>query len=150
MPRVYLANVTIVLPSLSPFLLEIACLRRIMSQSMPTEEQQSRALRLAELKASASASSAFSNKAVFGAFAAINDASSRDLDPGRFVTFVSLHSSGDLEVLSASHAALFCYFAAEDRFSEVDSQGVPLGILPEFMSAPSTILNLNRGISFLW
>lgn len=50
MPRVYRAKVTIVLPSLTPFLSEIACLRRIMSQSMPTEELQSRALHLAELQ----------------------------------------------------------------------------------------------------
>jgi serine phosphatase RsbU (regulator of sigma subunit) len=92
------------------------------------------------------------NKTLFGAFTSINDSISRDLDPGRFVTFVGVvckPATGDLEVLSAGHGPLLHYSAANDAFSEIDSQGVPLGILPEFTSAPSTTLHLETGDLFL-
>ena len=92
------------------------------------------------------------NVTMFGAFAAINDSISRDLDLGRFVTFVGVActpDTGHLEVLSAGHGPLFCYSAAQDNFTEIDSQGVPLGILPEFTSAPSTPLYLETGDLFL-
>ncbi|HEY2121671.1 MAG TPA: PP2C family protein-serine/threonine phosphatase [Candidatus Acidoferrum sp.] len=92
------------------------------------------------------------NKTLFGAFSAINNSISRDLDSGRFVTFVAVAckpGTGDLEVLSAGHGPLFSYSAANDQFTEVDSQGVPLGILPDFTSAPSTPLHLEPGDLFL-
>ena len=92
------------------------------------------------------------NKTIFGAFTAINDSISLDLDPGRFDTFVGVActpATGDLEVLSAGHGPLFCYSAVKDLFTEVDSQGVPLGILPQFTSAPSTPLHLEPGDLFL-
>jgi serine phosphatase RsbU (regulator of sigma subunit) len=93
-----------------------------------------------------------SNKTMFGAFTAINDSIARDLDTGRFVTFVGVACTpvtGDLEVLSAGHGPLLCYSASQDTFTEIDSQGVPLGILPEFTSAPSTPLHLEPGDLFL-
>ena len=93
-----------------------------------------------------------SNKTMFGAFTAINDSIARDLDTGRFVTFVGAActpATGDLEVLSAGHGPLLCYSASKDTFTEIDSQGVPLGILPEFTSAPSTPLHLEPGDLFL-
>jgi serine phosphatase RsbU (regulator of sigma subunit) len=91
------------------------------------------------------------NVTMFGAFTAINDSISRDLDPGRFVTFVGVActpDTGHLEVLSAGHGPLLSYSSKNDAFTEVDSQGVPLGILPEFSSAPSTPLYLEPGDLF--
>jgi serine phosphatase RsbU (regulator of sigma subunit) len=93
-----------------------------------------------------------SNLTLFGAFTAINDSISRDLDPGRFVTFVGVAckpATGDLEILSAGHGPLLYYSSTQDTFSEIDTQGVPLGILPEFTSAPSTPLHLEVGDLFL-
>jgi serine phosphatase RsbU (regulator of sigma subunit) len=93
-----------------------------------------------------------SNLTMAGAFTAINNSISQDLDPGRFITFVGVAckpSTGDLEVLSAGHGPLLCYCAAQDTFKEIDSQGVPLGILPEFASAPSTQMRLEPGDMFL-
>jgi serine phosphatase RsbU (regulator of sigma subunit) len=92
------------------------------------------------------------NVTLFGAFTSINASIARDLDPGRFITFVGVAckpDTGDLEVLSAGHGPLFSYSAANDTFTEVDSQGVPLGILPDFTSAPSTPLHLEPGDLFL-
>lgn len=92
------------------------------------------------------------NNTLFGAFTAINDSISRDLDAGRFVTFVGVACkpvTGDLEILSAGHGPLLHFSAASGTFSEVDSQGVPLGILPDFTSAPSTLLHLEAGDLFL-
>jgi serine phosphatase RsbU (regulator of sigma subunit) len=92
------------------------------------------------------------NVTLFGAFTAINDSISRDLDPGRFVTFVGVAckpATGDLEILSAGHGPLLYYSASSDTFSEIDTQGVPLGILPEFTSGPSTPLHLEVGDLFL-
>ena len=85
-------------------------------------------------------------------FAGVNDALARDLDPTRFVTYVGAAckpGTGDLEVLSAGHGPLFLYSAATDSFAEVDSQGVPFGILPEFTSGPAASLSLLQGDLFL-
>lgn len=93
-----------------------------------------------------------SHRTLFDAFRSINAAIARDLDPGRFITFVGVActpGTGDLEVLSAGHGPLFRYSAANDTFTEVDSQGVPLGVLPEFTSAPSTPLHLEPDDLFL-
>jgi serine phosphatase RsbU (regulator of sigma subunit) len=81
----------------------------------------------------------------------INARISRDLDTSRFVTFagVACSCSGELELLSAGHGPLLLYSAADDSFRELDSQGVPLGILPDFTSQPSTKLRLERGDIFL-
>lgn len=41
------------------------------------------------------------------------------------------------------------YSAANDSFAELDSQGVPFGILPEFTSGPPACLSLHPGDLFL-
>jgi serine phosphatase RsbU (regulator of sigma subunit) len=85
-------------------------------------------------------------------FAGVNDAIAHDLDPTRFVTFVGAAcrpATGDVEVLSAGHGPLFLYSAANDSFTEVDSQGVPFGILPDFTSGPPACLSLLAGDLFL-
>jgi serine phosphatase RsbU (regulator of sigma subunit) len=82
----------------------------------------------------------------------INSAIARDLDPSRFVTFASVActpSTGELEVLSAGHGPILLYSATRDMFEEVDSQGVPLGVVPDFVSGPPTKLDLASGDIFL-
>jgi len=82
----------------------------------------------------------------------INASIARDLDPTRFVTFAGvscLPGSGELEVLSAGHGPILLYSAAADSFREIDSQGVPLGILPELVSGPPTKIQLQKGDIFL-
>jgi serine phosphatase RsbU (regulator of sigma subunit) len=77
----------------------------------------------------------------------INARVSRDLDPSRFVTFAGVacsSSTGELEILSAGHGPLLLFSALENSFREIDSQGVPLGILPDFVSRPSTKIRLER------
>jgi len=84
---------------------------------------------------------------LFAAMTQINARVSRDLDPSRFVTFVGVacsSSTGELEILSAGHGPLLLYSALENSFREIDSQGVPLGILPDFVSQPSTKIRLER------
>lgn len=89
---------------------------------------------------------------VYQAFHAINASIARDLDPTRFVTYagVACHpATGELEILSAGHGPLYLYSAAADAFAEIDSHGVPLGILPEFTSGPSTRVQMQPGDLFL-
>lgn len=89
---------------------------------------------------------------LFTAMMQINARISRDLDPTRFVTFAGVacaSRTGELEILSAGHGPLLLYCAANDSFSEIDSQGVPLGILPDFVSQPSTKIRLEPGDIFL-
>lgn len=89
---------------------------------------------------------------LFAAVTQINAAISRDLDPSRFVTFAGVACSagtGELEILSAGHGPILLYTSASDSFSQVDSQGVPLGILPEFVSGPATKIRLQKGDIFL-
>ena len=86
------------------------------------------------------------------ALAQINASIARDLDPTRFVTFASaayLPGEGELQVLSAGHGPILLYTAANDSFQEIDSQGVPLGILPELVSAPPMKIQLEKGDIFL-
>ncbi len=85
-------------------------------------------------------------------FAGVNDAIARDLDPTRFITYVGAAcepGTGNLEVLSAGHGPLFLFSASDDSFAEVDSQGVPFGILSEFTSGPPASLVLRPGDLFL-
>ena len=89
---------------------------------------------------------------LFAAVTQINAAISRDLDPSRFVTFAGVACSagtGELEILSAGHGPILLYTSASDSFSQVDSQGVPLGILQEFVSGPATKIQLQKGDIFL-
>lgn len=85
-------------------------------------------------------------------FSGVNAALSRDLDPARFVTYVGAAckpGTGKIEVLSAGHGPLLLYSAAKDSFAELDSQGVPFGILPEFSCGPPACLSLHPGDLFL-
>ena len=82
----------------------------------------------------------------------INASIARDLDPTRFVTFAGVScvpTTCELEVLSAGHGPIVLYKAASDSFSEIDSQGVPLGILLELVSDPPTKIQLQKGDIFL-
>jgi serine phosphatase RsbU (regulator of sigma subunit) len=84
---------------------------------------------------------------LIAAMTQINARISRDLDPSRFVTFAGVaccSGTGELEILSAGHGPLLLYSAVDDSFREFDSQGVPLGILPDFVSQPSTKIRLER------
>jgi serine phosphatase RsbU (regulator of sigma subunit) len=86
------------------------------------------------------------------ALTAINSAIGRDLEPDRFVTLAAVactHATCELEVLSAGHGPMLHYCAAEDKFQEVDSQGLPLGVVPDFVSGPPTKLSLQPGDLFL-
>lgn len=82
----------------------------------------------------------------------INAAIARDLDPTRFVTFAGvsyLPGLNELQVLSAGHGPILLYKVASDCFHEIDSQGVPLGILPELVSEPPAKMQLQEGDIFL-
>jgi serine phosphatase RsbU (regulator of sigma subunit) len=82
----------------------------------------------------------------------INASIARDLDQARFVTFAGVScvpGTGELEVLSAGHGPILLYSAASDSFRDIDSQGVPLGILPDLVSEPPTKIHLQNGDIFL-
>jgi serine phosphatase RsbU (regulator of sigma subunit) len=86
------------------------------------------------------------------ALAQINAAIARDLDPSRFITFAGVActpGTGDLEILSAGHGPILLYSASHDAFIEIESQGVPLGILPEYVSGPPTKIQLKKGDIFV-
>jgi serine phosphatase RsbU (regulator of sigma subunit) len=92
------------------------------------------------------------NKNLPAALTQINAAIARDLDPSRFVTFAGVActpGTGDLEILSAGHGPILLYSASHDAFIEIESQGVPLGILPEFSSGPPTKIQMKQGDIFL-
>jgi serine phosphatase RsbU (regulator of sigma subunit) len=78
----------------------------------------------------------------------VNSALSKDVGPGRFVTFVTVictPGSSRVELLSAGHGPLFLYLLREDRFDAMPAQGLPLGLMPNFASDPPMILELNPG-----
>ena len=78
----------------------------------------------------------------------LNAALSEDIGEGRFVTFVAAvctPGNSRVELLSAGHGPLFLYVLKEDRFEEMGSQGLPLGIVASMISEPPQVLELNRG-----
>jgi Stage II sporulation protein E (SpoIIE) len=78
----------------------------------------------------------------------VNSALSKDIGEGRFVTFVAAvctPGSSRLELLSAGHGPLFVYWSREDRFDAMDSQGLPLGLIPDFTSEPPKVLDFHQG-----
>ncbi|HXZ80168.1 MAG TPA: PP2C family protein-serine/threonine phosphatase [Terriglobales bacterium] len=78
----------------------------------------------------------------------INQALQHDLTPERFVTFVAAVCAPDgaeAEILSAGHGPLLVYSRSSDRFTELEAQAVPFGILPFFNSDPPARLRLNPG-----
>ena len=82
------------------------------------------------------------------AFQHINRALGADLGPGRFATFaaaVCFPGCSHVQLLSAGHGPIFIYSNSSDRFTEMNAQAVPLGILPIFQSDPPAELELNAG-----
>jgi len=78
----------------------------------------------------------------------INQALQGDLSPERFVTFVAAvcaPDSKEAEILSAGHGPLFIYSRSADRFTELEAQAIPFGILPFFKADPPTRLQLDPG-----
>jgi serine phosphatase RsbU (regulator of sigma subunit) len=78
----------------------------------------------------------------------VNAALSKDVGRGRFVTFVAVictPGSPRVELLSAGHGPLFHYLLRQDSFDAIASQGLPLGLMPDFVSDPPKILDLNPG-----
>jgi len=78
----------------------------------------------------------------------INQDLSADLTPGRFVTFaaaVCCPGCRDVDVLSAGHGPIFVYSRQSDKFSEMNAQALPFGILPTFASDPPVRLHLQTG-----
>ncbi len=76
----------------------------------------------------------------------IHQSLTSDLTPGRFVTFVAaLCSPGhpDVEILSAGHGPILVYSRPDDRFTQVPTHALPLGILPSFSSDPASRLSLH-------
>jgi len=82
------------------------------------------------------------------AFEYINEELGSDLTTGRFVTFVAAvccPGCPDVEVLSAGHGPILIYSRPEDRFTEMNAQGLPFGILPTFRPDPAAHLQLQPG-----
>ena len=78
----------------------------------------------------------------------INEELGADLTTGRFVTFaaaVCCPGCPDVEVLSAGHGPILIYSRPEDRFTEMNAQGLPFGILPSFRPDPAAHLQLQSG-----
>ncbi len=78
----------------------------------------------------------------------LNCALAGDIGEGRFVTFVAAvctPASSTVELLSAGHGPLLVYKLSADQIDERGSQGPPLGILPNLMSAPPEILEMHSG-----
>ena len=80
------------------------------------------------------------------AFEHIHQALTSDLTPGRFVTFVAAvccPGHPDVEILSAGHGPILVYSRPDDRFTQVNTHALPLGILPSFSSDPASRLPLH-------
>lgn len=78
----------------------------------------------------------------------INQELGADLTTGRFVTFVAAvccPGCPDVEVLSAGHGPILIYSRPEDRFTEMNAQALPFGILPSLCPDPSAHLQLQSG-----
>jgi serine phosphatase RsbU (regulator of sigma subunit) len=78
----------------------------------------------------------------------VNTAVAADVGEGRFVTFVAAilgPNNSELELLSAGHAPLFLYWLKHDRFDNLEAQGLPLGISPDFFSEPPRTLQFASG-----
>ncbi|HUO34138.1 MAG TPA: PP2C family protein-serine/threonine phosphatase [Candidatus Acidoferrum sp.] len=90
----------------------------------------------------------FAGNDLYPAMERINSLISRDLQEGRFVTFVVAVCSprnSRIELLSAGHGPLFMYFPKDDRFDKTDAQGLPLGISPTLVSDPPLQLEFHSG-----
>jgi len=83
-----------------------------------------------------------------GLFGRLNDLLASDLPDNRFVTFVAVtvdpvrHTA---RLLSAGHAPLFRYIAAERRLEQYDADALPLGVAPGFEFPQPTEYALGPG-----
>lgn len=78
----------------------------------------------------------------------INDLLVEDLTDGRFVTFVVALldvTAHRLQLLSAGHAPLFLYRAAEHRVHEFDAHNIPFGIAAQAGYGPPSAIQLEVG-----
>jgi serine phosphatase RsbU (regulator of sigma subunit) len=78
----------------------------------------------------------------------INQSFAEDLTPERFATFVAVvceEDSDQIELLSAGHGPLLVYSLASNSCHFVDSQAVPLGILPELPSVRPAKIGMQPG-----
>ncbi len=106
------------------------------------------ALLAADCRAYARSSFSSGGDGLLPAMERLNALLSKDLQEGRFVTFVAAVCSpadSRVQLLSAGHGPLFLYFLKEDRFDEQGAQGLPLGISPTLISEPPLTVELNPG-----
>jgi serine phosphatase RsbU (regulator of sigma subunit) len=78
----------------------------------------------------------------------LNAAVAADVREGRFITFVAAiigPESATVELLSAGHGPLFLYLRQQNRFEEMEAQGLPLGISDAFLSDPPHLLEFQSG-----
>lgn len=78
----------------------------------------------------------------------INRSFAEDLTPERFATFVAavfLEGSDQMELLSAGHGPLFVYRASDQSVQFMDSQTLPLGIVPEMNTVTPVNLTMQPG-----
>jgi serine phosphatase RsbU (regulator of sigma subunit) len=82
----------------------------------------------------------------------INKSISHDVSLGRFITFVAAicgPGGSAAEILSAGHGPILVYSRADDRFTELSAQGLPLGILPMFTADAPASFHLQPGDLYL-
>jgi serine phosphatase RsbU (regulator of sigma subunit) len=78
----------------------------------------------------------------------VNRLLAADLTPPHYATFVAAVCNLDdlsIELFSAGHGPIFSFSVSSDSFKEVDSQSVPLGLLPEIERAAPAVLQLQCG-----
>jgi serine phosphatase RsbU (regulator of sigma subunit) len=78
----------------------------------------------------------------------INKLLVEDLPPDRFVTFVVGvldPEKGRVDLLSAGHAPLLLYRAAEDRIESFDAHGIPFGLMDGIPYGPPQSIDLAPG-----
>jgi serine phosphatase RsbU (regulator of sigma subunit) len=83
----------------------------------------------------------------------INQSFAEDLTPERFATFVAVvceEGENQVELISAGHGPLFVYSSETKSCQYVDSQALPLGIVPDLPEArPLKIVMMPGDIVFL-
>ena len=78
----------------------------------------------------------------------INQSFAEDLTPERFATFVAVVCEEDnerVELVSAGHGPLFVYSSARKSCHFVDSQTVPLGIVPQLPAVRPVKISMQPG-----
>jgi serine phosphatase RsbU (regulator of sigma subunit) len=78
----------------------------------------------------------------------INQSFAEDLTPERFATFVAVvceEGEDEVELVSAGHGPLFVYSSETKSCTYVDSQALPLGIVPELPEARPIKIGLMPG-----